>query len=199
MATLKGMDDFGEQIRRVREQLSLGGAMMARRVYGEDAHPKVLSRYADQLSKMERGEKGHQNPTLDRLELLAKGMGLTLAQLFARLETLSDENRHVGEQSHYGVVADQNDDEGEAQLPEGPELLVRLREALGQKLSEQRAEIEALRNEVTALRTEVSAIESATDHRHAPEPRPAAPKHGARARGRDAGHAQRSKTRRLKG
>lgn len=80
--------NIGARVRQLRERLGFKPADLARAALGPAASKKALAQYADLLSKLERGEKGHANPTLERLTLLAKGLRLTLLELIAQIEGL---------------------------------------------------------------------------------------------------------------
>lgn len=89
MAILVAMDDLGARVRRLRQQAGISGAQMARNAIGKQASDDEVKAYVDRLSKLERGEPGHTNPTLERLELLAAGLRLSLGTFFAQLEVSS--------------------------------------------------------------------------------------------------------------
>lgn len=80
------VDEIGDRVRRVRQQMGITGIQMAKYALGEDAREKDIRGYADRLSKLERGDAGHTNPSLDRLELLAKGMRLSLSEFIHQIE-----------------------------------------------------------------------------------------------------------------
>lgn len=82
------MDDIGGRVKRLRQQVGITGVQMAKYALGDDAPDGELRGYADRLSKLERGDTGHTNPSLDRLELLAAGMRLSLPDFFTGLEGL---------------------------------------------------------------------------------------------------------------
>lgn len=76
-----GVDNFGERLRRVREALDLNQVSIGRRVRRTKAEAAQFGKY---LSRLETGIEA--NPSLELLEDIAKGMGLTLSQFFAQLE-----------------------------------------------------------------------------------------------------------------
>ena len=76
-----GMDRFGRRLRALREHLELQQTAIARRVRTTEVEVKSFANY---LSRLEQGEQ--DNPSLDMLEQIAKGMGLTLVDFFVQLE-----------------------------------------------------------------------------------------------------------------
>lgn len=85
-----GVDDLGARLRALRKRLDTTPTKMARLYLGERASAKAVATYVDKVSKLERGEKGHTNPSLERLEQLAGGCGLPLHLFLAELNRLQD-------------------------------------------------------------------------------------------------------------
>lgn len=75
------MDDFGDRFRQVRESLNLTQIRVARQAFDPD-EPEGKE-FNNTISKLEKGRL--TNPTLDTLERLARGCGLTLPDLMRRM------------------------------------------------------------------------------------------------------------------
>jgi transcriptional regulator with XRE-family HTH domain len=117
--------EIGAGVRLLRERLGLTGSAIAHTVFGADADPLIVRSFVDRLSKLERGEVGHRNPTLERLEAIARGMKLTLSSFFAQIEALQSrtspsDNQPSPEPSDKGVSDERP---SPVQLPHDPESL----------------------------------------------------------------------------
>lgn len=114
---------FGRCVRNLRKSLRLSGAAMARTYLAREHEPatkEAIQKYVDQLSKLEREEKGTQNPTMARLEWLAKGFGFgTMSEFFLRLEALAQKPPIAGEDVPPAVLRVIG--HGEAASPTTPE------------------------------------------------------------------------------
>lgn len=75
---------LGDGIRRVRESLNLTLVAVAERALKDVESAPTVESFSNYLSKVELGTV--TNPSLEFLERVAKGLGLTLSDLFARVE-----------------------------------------------------------------------------------------------------------------
>lgn len=82
------VDRFGQFLKALRAERKVGPSVVARRALGETADKNELRNFASYLLRIERGVPKAQNPTLDVVERIATGLGLTLSQFFARIEAL---------------------------------------------------------------------------------------------------------------
>jgi transcriptional regulator with XRE-family HTH domain len=76
-----GVIDFGRRVRAVREARDLQQMEVARAVAKTESQAKSFSNY---LSRIERGDE--DNPSLDKIEQIAKGLGLSIFAFFRQLE-----------------------------------------------------------------------------------------------------------------
>ncbi len=77
----RGVKAFGAAVRAVRESRDLQQMQVARAVTATEREAKSLGNY---LSRIERGDE--RNPSLEMLEQIAKGLGLTLSGFFLQIE-----------------------------------------------------------------------------------------------------------------
>lgn len=77
---------FGSRIRSVRQRRKLKMTDVAREALGRDASKVDVRDFANYLSKVELEHPDAQNPSLDKLEQIAAGLGLTLSAFFLHLE-----------------------------------------------------------------------------------------------------------------
>lgn len=85
------VEDFGARVRLLREQLRLHARDVARAALDPDATEREIADYADAISKLERGERGHMNPTLDRIRSMARGFGFgNVPDFLMRLDRVMD-------------------------------------------------------------------------------------------------------------
>lgn len=93
MPTLSGyhprVRDFGRRVRAVREAGELQQMQIARAVTTTERAAKSFSNY---LSRIERGDE--ENPSLDKIESIARGMGLTLSAFFLAIERSQNQALH---------------------------------------------------------------------------------------------------------
>lgn len=84
---MRPMDGFGTKLRRLRESLDVTQSQMARRaVEGAVGGPTAQS-ISNHISRVERGEE--TNPSMEFIERAARGLGLSLAEFFTRLDNQS--------------------------------------------------------------------------------------------------------------
>jgi transcriptional regulator with XRE-family HTH domain len=176
--------EIGAGVRLLRERLGLTGSAIAHNVFGPDADPLIVRNFVDRLSKLERGEAGHRNPTLERLEAIARGMQLTLSSFFARIEALqspptSADNSIPPEPSDKGVSDERP---SPVRLPPDPD-------SMGAAM----AVIRYLTSELIRTRADAEMRRSAPSHR--PDA-PDGPRGRVSRTPRDRGHAPRKKNRR---
>lgn len=85
------VDHFGFRLRFFREEVvRVGATEMSRRAFeGDDtATEEEIRNFASYVGRIERGVRAAQNPGLDMLERLAKGLDLALPVFLARLNDL---------------------------------------------------------------------------------------------------------------
>lgn len=75
------VDDLGQRLRAVREAHDLQQMEIARKVV---TSPRAAKSFSNYLSRIERGDE--TNPSLNVLEQIAMGMGLSLSAFFTQLE-----------------------------------------------------------------------------------------------------------------
>lgn len=85
---MRTVDDFGERLKQVRVRMKLDQIEVARVATERDELPNPTS-FANQISRWENGRE--LNPSLEALEKLARGLGITLSNFFTRIETQSPE------------------------------------------------------------------------------------------------------------
>lgn len=78
------VDKLAETVKQLRGKRK--AIHIAREALGQDAPLPQLRSFASYLGRIERGETGLQNPTLDVTTKLAKGLGVRLSEFFALLE-----------------------------------------------------------------------------------------------------------------
>lgn len=88
------VDDFGNRLRLLRGALNLKNTVIAERALGEESTEDQRKDFANYLSRMQRGHKAAQNPGLSTLEMIAKGMDLTLWKFLLRIEGGTDADLH---------------------------------------------------------------------------------------------------------
>lgn len=81
------VEKLGQKLRALRERLELQQTAIARRVRKTEREVKSFGNY---LSRVERGDPTVQNPSLEMIEDIARGMGLTLSVFFSQLEAPSE-------------------------------------------------------------------------------------------------------------
>ncbi len=109
------MDDFGQRLRRVREEMKLSQVGVARVATADDEASNPES-FANQMSRWENGRE--LNPSLDALEKIARGLGITLSEFFSRIETQSAESAPRPERPLLPTAAAVSNDEALADAQE---------------------------------------------------------------------------------
>lgn len=88
---------IGARLKNVRKALRLGATDMARAALGKDASPKKVRDYANYVSRLERQKR--TNISLDKLEGLARGCGLSLTAFVYSLESQTESDLKIGRPS----------------------------------------------------------------------------------------------------